>query len=72
MKTSDSIARSIWLSLGILILGYLISMASGFVLGKKTESMLSRVSEERFPVAQMGEAVLVTFKEQIRCAGSST
>jgi PAS domain S-box-containing protein len=66
MKNTNSIARTIWLSLGIFLLGYVISIISGLVLGKRTEAMLLRVAEVRFPVAKMSEAALVSFKEQIR------
>jgi HAMP domain-containing protein len=66
MKNSNSIGRTIWLSLGIFILGYAISIISGLVLGKRTEAMLLQVAEVRFPVAKMSEAALVSFKEQVR------
>lgn len=66
MKTSYGITQKIWLSLSILIFGYLFSMVVGFLLGHKTEISLLRVAEKRFPIAQKSKAALVSFREQIR------
>ncbi len=66
MKKSFSIAKKIWLSLSILVSGYLISMSVGFVLGQNTESRLRYVSEYLFPASRESQIALSSFNEQIR------
>jgi len=66
MKKSFSIAKKIWLSLSILVSGYLISMIVGFVLGQNTESRLRYVSEYLFPASKESRTALSAFNEQIR------
>ncbi len=65
MNAASNITLKIWLSVSILILGYLFSMILSFILGQKIESRISGVSERRFPIAQKSETALLTFKEQI-------
>jgi PAS domain S-box-containing protein len=66
MKVSFSIAKKIWLSLAILVLGYLISMIAGFILGQNTESRLRYVSEYLFPASRQSQIALSSFGEEIR------
>ena len=66
MKQSFSISAKIWLSLSILVFGYLISMVFGFFLGRQTEYRLHVVSEHLFPATRQSELALVAFKEQIK------
>lgn len=66
MWQSLSIAKKIWLSLSILIMGYLVSTGIGFVLGGQTESRLHNVSENLFTASTQGQAALSAFEEQIK------
>ncbi|MCP4107582.1 MAG: HAMP domain-containing protein [Desulfobacteraceae bacterium] len=63
---SLSIAKKIWLSLSILIIGYLGSMAYGFVVGQRTERRLEIVSKHMFSAAIQSRIALTAFNEQIR------
>ncbi|MCP4348164.1 MAG: HAMP domain-containing protein [Desulfobacterales bacterium] len=63
---SLSIAKKIWLSLSILIIGYLGSMAYGFVVGQRTEDRLEIVSKHMFSAAIQSRIALTAFNEQIR------
>lgn len=66
MWNSLSIGKKIWCSISILILGYLISMAVGFINGSKTQRQLIYVSDTLFPASQKSKAALTSFKEQIK------
>ncbi len=66
MKRSFGISVKIWLSLGILVLGYFGSMMLGFFLGQQTELRLHMISEYLFPAAKQSQLALVAFKEEIR------
>ncbi|MBF0226193.1 MAG: methyl-accepting chemotaxis protein [Desulfobacterales bacterium] len=61
-----TISNKIWLSLGILIVGYFGSMLFGYVKGVKTESMLVDVSDSIFPASQSSQAALTEFENQIK------
>jgi methyl-accepting chemotaxis protein len=61
-----SIAKKIWFSIIILIIGYFISMIFGFSRGIQTESLLLDVSNSLFPASQQSQAALTAFKEQIK------
>jgi methyl-accepting chemotaxis protein len=63
---SFSIAKKIWISFGILILGYFISTAIGFYLGLETETRLQSASDDLFPASMMGSAAVTAFDEQIK------
>jgi len=67
MNRGFSISTKIWLSLSILVFGYLVSMVFGFVNGQKIESSLNIVSEHLFPAARQSQLSLLAFKEQIKC-----
>jgi len=67
MNRGFSISTKIWLSLSILVFGYLVSMVFGFVNGQKIESSLNIVSEHLFPAARQSQLALLAFKEQIKC-----
>ena len=64
MWRSLRIAQKIWCGLGILILGYLASMALGFVLGQRTESQLEVVEGSLFPAAMYSQQALSAFNNQ--------
>ncbi len=61
-----TIAKKIWISLGILILGYFFSMVLGFVTGWNTENQLTSVLTNLFPATKHSLLAETTFKEQIR------
>ena len=61
-----SIAKKIWLSLGILILGYMFSTLTGFYLGKKTEIKVMIASNALFPAAMLGNTAQNAFEKQIK------
>ncbi len=63
---SLSIAKKVWISLGILVVGYFLSMAIGFHLGQETETRLQGVSENLFPASMMSNAAVTAFDEQIK------
>ncbi len=65
-KYPFSISRKVWLSLSIMIVGYLASMLLGFFLGIETEKRLQRVSESVFPAALESKAALTEFNAQAR------
>jgi methyl-accepting chemotaxis protein len=65
-KYSFSISRKVWLSLSIMVFGYLASMIVGFFLGINSESRLQRVSESVFPAAMQSKAALADFNEQVK------
>lgn len=66
MLTSISIAKKIWFSIGILVVGYFISMVFGFINGRQTESALYGVSQYLFPATKQSQLAYVAFKEQIK------
>ncbi len=66
MWKSFSIGTKIWISLSILILGYLISMVFGFANGKRTETSLNDVSQCIFPATKFSQNALISFDEQIK------
>lgn len=57
--------KKIWLSISILIAGYLLSMIFGFFLAKQTESRLNDVSESWFPAATLSIEALNEFKQEV-------
>ncbi len=61
-----SIPRKIWLSLSILVLGYMVSMIFGYLLGKETGARLNYISESRFPAAMQSKIALTRFNEQVK------
>ncbi len=65
-RYSFSISKKVWLSLSIMVIGYLGSMIFGFILGIEIESRLHRVSESVFPAAMESKAALTGFKEQAK------
>ncbi|MCP4353174.1 MAG: response regulator [Desulfobacterales bacterium] len=66
MKKSLKISTKIWLSLSILVIGYLFSMVFGFFLGQYTESRIRNVSECLIPAAKQSRLAYVAFDEQIK------
>ncbi len=66
MWRSASISRKIWASLGILMLGYLLSISFGFWTGKNTESQLTSVDIYLFPASHKSQAALTAFDNQLK------
>lgn len=66
MMKSISIKNKVWMSLGILIFGYFLSMAIGFHLGQETETRLQSVKENLFPASMASSAAVTAFDEQIK------
>src|SRR5437660_732905 len=61
-----NIAARIWLSIGIFVLGFIISMGLQQVQGIETEKTLRTTSEVLFPSAQMSQAAEVAFHRAIK------
>lgn len=61
-----NIAARIWLSIGIFILGFVISMGLQHVQGLETEKTLRTTSEVLFPSAQMSQAAEAAFHQAIK------
>ena len=61
-----NIAARIWLSIGIFILGFLISMGLQQVQGIETERTLRTTSEVLFPSAQMSQGAEAAFHQAIK------
>lgn len=65
MPKTFSIAFKIWVSLLILILGYLGSMIFVFLVGQETEKKLQDVADNMFPAAIHAQVALSAFNDQI-------
>ncbi|MEW6079638.1 MAG: methyl-accepting chemotaxis protein [Thermodesulfobacteriota bacterium] len=66
MWKSTSISRKIWVSLGILMAGYLVSITFGFVNGIRTESRLASVYAYLSPASHKSQTALTTFESQLK------
>ncbi|MBF0226931.1 MAG: PAS domain S-box protein [Desulfobacterales bacterium] len=66
MKSSMSILTKIWLSLSILILGYLGSTVYGIFIGVQTEKRLNNVSKCLLPLVRQSQIGVLDFNEQIK------
>ncbi len=63
---SLSIANKVWFCLGILIMGYLVSMVAGFYLGLKTETQVQVTSDELFPATMHANSAQTAFEKQMK------
>ncbi|MBI9091564.1 MAG: methyl-accepting chemotaxis protein [Desulfobacterium sp.] len=63
---SLSIANKVWACLGILILGYLVSMVAGFYLGLRTETQVQVTSDELFPATMHANSAQTAFEKQMK------
>jgi len=61
-----SITKKIWLSLSIIIAGYVSSMILCITLGEKTTSRLNDLSEFLLPVTLSSQTALIQYNEQIK------
>jgi len=66
MKFSFNIKQKIWLSLSIMIFGYIISMVVGFAYGRRIQSRLHGVSEYLFPAVGQSQLALTSFNEGMK------
>src|SRR2546429_1598629 len=61
-----NIAARVWLSFGIFILGFMVSMGLQQVQGIQTEKTLRTTSEVLFPSAQMSQGAEAAFHRAIK------
>src|SRR2546429_3887529 len=61
-----NIAARVWLSFGIFILGFMVSMGLQQVQGIQTEEALRTTSEVLFPSAQMSQGAEAAFHRAIK------
>lgn len=66
MWKSLSIGKKIWCSISILIIGYTISMAVGFINGSSTQKHLLIVSDNLFPASQEAKEAFTQFGNQVK------
>ena len=60
-----SISKKVWLSLSILIFGYMASIVYGYISGSREEADLARLSESVFPAAMESKAALNSFNDMV-------
>jgi len=60
-----SIFQKIWMSVCILIAGYLISMVLGFVIGLTTEKRLGDIYRTLLPASSQSQMAKIAFKDQL-------
>ncbi len=61
----------IWLSIGIVVLGYVISTTLGQVQGLRTEGVLRTASEAMFPAAQRSQEAEAGFQRMVKGFGDA-
>ncbi|MBD3306371.1 PAS domain S-box protein, partial [candidate division KSB3 bacterium] len=67
MKSSSlSLATKIWLSLGILVMGYLVSMVLGLYFQQQAETRLNTVASVFVPASTQSLLAFTAFNEQIK------
>lgn len=66
MWKSLSIGKKIWLSISILIFGYMVSTVYGFISGGKIQNQLIVIKESFYPATIKSENSLNAFNEQIK------
>jgi methyl-accepting chemotaxis protein len=66
MSRRLSITAKIWLSVGIFILGFVISTVLGQVQGLKTENDLRRASDDLLPAVQLTQEADMAFQKMIK------
>lgn len=65
MWKTMSIGKKIWVSISILIFGYMISTAYGFLSAGKIQDQLIVVKESFYPAAIKSQAALNAFNESV-------
>ncbi|WP_051284069.1 methyl-accepting chemotaxis protein [Desulforegula conservatrix] len=66
MWKSLSIGKKIWLSISILIFGYMVSTVYGFISGGKIQNQLIVIKESFYPATIKSQNSLNAFNEQIK------
>ncbi len=66
MKQRLNISTKIWLSISILIIGYLIVVVMGFSHSNKSNERLRVMSRELIPAAKQSEVALDAFTQQLK------
>jgi methyl-accepting chemotaxis protein len=65
MRRSQSVARKLIVTLGVIVLVYAVAMAFVITQARWSQQSLARVSSARFPSAQQSQAALTAFEQQM-------
>jgi len=66
-----SITKKVWISVGILVVGFAASVVIGYVAGIKSEKRLTNVTDAIFPATQFTQTALTGFESQVRLYGDA-
>ena len=66
-----NITAKIWLSIGVFVLGYVLSMILGQFQGRRTETMLRTTSDALFPAAQRSPEAATLFDRMVKDFGDA-
>lgn len=66
MRLNLKLAGKIWLSIGILIFGYLISTILGVVMGMGIRTSLDKAFEVQFTASRKGQQLTTSFEKQLK------
>src|SRR3569623_3106528 len=66
MWRSLSIAKKIYLSMAVIILGYTVSMFFVIAAGKQSQTQLTKISTALFPASQKSQVALNAFEQQTK------
>ncbi len=66
MKITKGIFGKIWLSVGIVVVGFLATTVFGFIRGQQTEARLRFTSESLFPATVQSRVAVTAFSEQVK------
>lgn len=62
------ILHKIWLSVSVLIVGYLIQSGVAFVMGVRAEGALEQVVETLYPASSLGKDAMIAFEQRLEHA----
>ena len=65
-QLNKSISVKIWLSVSVLIIGYVVSMILVQTTGGKIKTRLNRVSDSLFPAAAISQNAVANFEKQTK------
>jgi methyl-accepting chemotaxis protein len=63
---SLSIGAKIWLGMGILLAGYMLSMATGMIQGRNQAGQLTGLADSVFPATRLGQQTEAAFDRQVK------
>jgi PAS domain S-box-containing protein len=66
IRRSVDISAKIWMSISILILGYMVLVVLGVVLGSRMKSRIETLSGYLIPAVKQSEIALAAFSDQIK------